>query len=208
MSSISSDQFPGGNVELDLWGGYEHEFGDDLSISFEGYAYLYPGANYSKGNCGPTRACAAQAFNTFQGRVGAAWRWLSTSFNYTFTNYFGDSTQTGFQSPTKGTWYWEVGADYPLPIDESWHLAGHIGYTRYSAQFAYPIGAVAQDPSYWDWRLGATKSMNNSLGALRLGAFYTQASNRGFYGDTHSLTGSATRDLGRGAFIVEIGQTF
>jgi len=208
VSNISRNQFPGGNVEVDLWAGYEHELGDDFTVSVEGYGYLYPGANYSHGSCVPTGSCASQSFNTFQGRVGAGWRWLSTRFSYSFTNYFGDSPQTGFRSDTKGTWYWEADADYPLPVDESWHVAGHLGYTRYSAQYAYPDPAVVQNPNYWDWRVGATKSFRNALGALRLGAFYSEASNRPFYGDVPSLTGSGTRDLGRAAFVVEIRQTF
>jgi uncharacterized protein (TIGR02001 family) len=207
LSNINRNQFPG-DVEIDLWAGYERELGDDFAVSIEGYGYLYPGANYSHGSCAPSGACASQSFNTFQGRVGASWRWLSTKIGYAFTNYFGDSPQTGFQSDTKGTWYWEAEADYPLPVDESWHVAGHLGYTRYSAQYAYPNPAVVQDPSYWDWRVGATKSFRNALGSLRIGAFYSEASNRAFYGDVPSLTGSGTRDLGGAAFVVEIRQTF
>jgi uncharacterized protein (TIGR02001 family) len=208
VSNISRNQFPGGNVEVDLWAGYERDLGDDVTVSVEGYGYLYPGANYSHGSCAPAGACTSQSFNTFQGRVGAGWRWLSTRVNYTFTNYFGDSPQTGFQSSTKGTWYWEADADYPLPVDESWHVMGHLGYTRYSAQFAYPNPAVVQDPSYWDWRVGATKSFRDTLGDLRIGAFYSEAGNRAFYGDVPSLTGSGTTSLGRAAFVVEIRQNF
>jgi uncharacterized protein (TIGR02001 family) len=208
VSNVSRNQFPGGNVEVDVWAGYEHELGDDFTVSFEGYGYLYPGANYSHGTCTPTGACASQSFDTFQGRVGAGWRWLSTKFSYSFTNYFGDSPRTGFQSDTKGTWYWQADADYPLPADESWRFAGHVGYTRYSAQYANPDPAGAQDPSYWDWRVGATKSFRNEMGALQIGAFYSEASNHAFYGDVPSLTGGGTRDLGRAAFVVEIRQTF
>lgn len=208
VSNVSRNQYPGGGVEFDLWAGYEHELGNDVTLAFEGYASLYPGANHDKGDCSPAPKCGSQSFNTLQGRVGAGWKWLSTKIGYSFTNYYGDSAQTGFQSNTRGTWYWQGNADYPLPADKTWHLVGHVGRTRYSAQYAYPSPSGSQNPDYWDWRVGATKSLVDSSGAFRIGAFYSQAGNRSFYDHTESLLNSGTRDLGRSAFIVEISRTF
>ena len=75
---------------------------------------------------------------------------------------------------------------------------------RNSRTRAHPV----QNPDYWDWRFGATKSFADSSGAFRIGAFYSQAGNRSFYDNTQSLLNGATRDLGRPAFIVEISRTF
>lgn len=208
VSNVSNNQYPGGTVELELWAGYERELTDDVAIGIEGIYYAYPGANFSKGNCNPAPSCPAQSFNTFQGRIVARWRWLSTRFGYAFTDYFGGSPQTGFQSSTRGTWYWEVNAAYPLPFDESWELLGHLGYTHYSAQLASPNPAAAQNPNYWDWRLGVTKSFKEPFRGWRLGAYYTQASNRAVYDNTRSLVNDTTRDLGRPTFILGIDKTF
>ena len=207
-SNVSRNQFPGGSVEVDLWGGYEHEFAEDKSLALEGVYFSYPGANYSKGNCTPLPQCPSQTFNTFEGRLVARWDWFSTRFGYAFTDYFGASPQTGYQSSTRGTWYWEAEAQYPVLLDESLELIAHVGYSRYSASFSFPNRNAPQNPNYWDWQVGVTKRFSDVPQGWRLGLYYTQASNRAFYDNTRSLVNGGTRDLGAPAVIVEIAWTF
>lgn len=207
-SNVSRNQFPGGNAEIEAWTGYEREVADDASVAAEAAYYAYPGANFSKGNCAPLPQCPAQTFDTLLGALVARWHGVSTRFGYAFTDYFGDSQQTGYRSGTRGTWYWEAEAQYPLPIDDRWQLLAHAGYTRYSAPFAVPKPGGATDPSYWDWRLGAARRFGDGPGGWRLGAYYTQASNRAFYDQTRSLTGDGTKNLGAPSFIVEVEWRF
>lgn len=207
-SNVSRNQFPGGGAEFELWAGYEREFAEDKALALEGVYFAYPGANYSKGNCAPLTQCPSQTFNTFEGRLVARWDWLTSRFGYSFTDYFGASPQTGYQSSTRGTWYWEADARYALPADESWELIAHVGYTRYSAQFAVLGPRVAQNPNYWDWQLGVTKRFSDAPKGWRLDLFYTQASNRAFYDQTRSLVNDSTRNLGAPTVVVEVDWSF
>ena len=206
-SNVSRNQFPGGGVEFELWTGYEHEFADNKALALEAVYFAYPGANNSKGNCAAP-ACPSQTFNTFEGRLAARSDWFSTRFSYAFTDYFGASPQTGYQSSTRGTWYWEANAQYPLPSDQTWNLVAHAGYTRYRAQFVQPTPNDATNPNYWDWQVGVTKRFSDALRGWRLGAYYTQASNRDFYDQTRSLVNDSTRNLGGATVIVEIDWAF
>ena len=207
-SNVSRNQFPGGGAEFELWAGYEHEFTDEKALALEGVYFSYPGANYSKGNCAPLAQCPSQTFNTVEGRLVARWNWFSTRFGYAFTDYFGASPQTGYQSSTRGTWYWEANAQYSLPFDQSWDLIARVGYTRYSSQFVPIDASVAANPNYWDWQLGVTKRFGDSPQGWRLSAYYTQASNRAFYDQTRSLVNDSTRNLGGATAIVEVGWAF
>jgi uncharacterized protein (TIGR02001 family) len=205
-SNVSRKTYPGGAVELELWSGYEHELTAESTVTVEGIYYAYPGANFRNGNCA-ARSCASQSFDTFQARVGATWRWLNTRFGYTLSDYFGDSARTGFTGSTRGTWYWEANADYPLPRAPTWHLLAHVGRTHYTARFAFPDPRVTEDPDYWDLRIGVTKYLSDSLKGWRAGLYYTQASNRSFH-ETASLTSAETRDLGRPSLILALDWTF
>ncbi len=207
VSNVSSKIYPGGSYELELWSGYEHELDKDVAVNVEGIYYAFPGANFSKANCAQPLGCPNQSFDTFQGRLGARWRWLSTRIAYTLTDYFGDSARTGFRRSTRGTWYWDARADYPLPNAPSWHLIAHLGYTRYPTQFAFPNPQANENPNYWDWRLGITKVLGASSKGLRAGLYYTQASNRSFH-ETQSLTTGESRDLGRPALILALDWIF
>ncbi len=207
VSNVSRNEYPGGSVETQLWLGYEYEFAADAALSAEATYFAYPGANFGKGVCAPAPACPDQSFNTAEGRLAARWRWLSARFAYAFSDYFGAAPTTGYQASTRGTWYAELNGTYPLPGHETWELGAHVGRTRYSARYAYPDPAVAQDPSYWDWRLSLTKTFNDSWGAWRVGAYYTQASNASFYDNTRSLTNGETFNLGRPTVLVGVART-
>lgn len=200
LSNVSRRQFPGGRIEIESWAGYEHEIGRDASLALEGVYYAYPGANYSKGSACAS-GCPSQSFNTFQGRVVGRWHWLTTRFAYTFGDYFGDSSKSGFTSSTRGTWYWDLNAEYPLPQDSSWKLVGHAGYTRYTARLDTGVGRSTSNPNYADWRLGVAKEFGRDSG-WRIGAYYTQAGNDAQFKDTRSLTGDSVRNIGGAAFIL------
>lgn len=207
-SNVSNNLYPGSNLELDLWAGYEHELGRDFTLAAEGYYYLFPGANYNKGICPGFAVCPDQRFNTFVGRVEAGWRWLKARVGYSFGDYFGDSTRTGFDRNTRGTTYWELNAEYPLAAEKEWNLAAHLGYSHYRARFRATPTAAPENPSYWDWRLGVAKTFPDRYYGLRIGAWYTQASNRDYYDATPSLANGTTYDLGRPMVWLSIEKPF
>lgn len=207
VSTVSTHSYPGGAIEAELYTGYEREVSEAWSLSGEGVLYLYPGANYSKARCDLFPGCPSQRFDTAQLRVRSAWDWLSTRFGYTLSDYFGDSARTGFSGSTRGTWYWEWGARRVAAFAPEWTFEGHLGYTHYPVRFNDPILGPT-DPSYWDWRVSASRALHGFAEGWRIGIAYTQASNRRLYDGERSLVGSETTDLGRPTLLVGLQYVF
>lgn len=204
-SNISNTLYPGGSVETELYLGYDRKFNNDYTLRLEGIYYLYPGANNSKGVCYPVAACASQSFNTFIGRISVGRDWLTARVGYSFTNYFGDAAATGFPGGTRGTTYWELNANYPLPFAKDWKAVGHLGYTWYPSKFVLPYPPFSQNGNYLDWQLGITKELSGWAKNWKVGIAYAQANNVGGF---DPYVNYQTTRLGRAAAILSIEHHF
>jgi uncharacterized protein (TIGR02001 family) len=121
--------FPGGNIEMDFYGGYKKSFGDigtDIGFIY----YYYPGTN--------------PKIDNREIYVGASWKWLSAKVFYSLGDYFDVRNPTSGDS-TKGTTYLDLSANYDLGGGIG--LVAHFGHTKVK-NFS--------DASYSDWKLGAT----------------------------------------------------
>ena len=202
-SNVSANQFAGGSMEWDFYGGYNYKINDDFTIGAGLYYYYYPGANNDQAAAGG----ASQTYNTFEGNLLASWKFITFKFNYAFTDYFGASKSTGFTDNTSGTYYLQLDAAYPLPSVEGLSLIGHVGYTHYSAGLAAPNANGETDPSYWDLKLGASYTWKDGW---TVGAYYVGTNNTDFYKNTQSLaqTFPNTKNLGGSSGYITIGRTF
>lgn len=135
-SNVSGNSYPGGNLELDYYAGYNGKIGEDLGYTVGGYSYWYPGANYNQSAC-PSAAFSApcslpsQSLNTFELNAGVTWKWVSYKLSVSAGDYFGANTSTGYSKRTRGTMYHDITATWPLADDLS--LVGHIGRTDVKA---------------------------------------------------------------------------
>jgi uncharacterized protein (TIGR02001 family) len=199
LSNVSGNQYAGGSLEWDYYGGYNGKISDDLSWTVGGYGYYYPGANWSK-YAGST---TDQSFNTFEGNVGGTWKWISVKYSRAFTDYFGANDKTGFEGSTKGTCYLEVNATYAVMDDLS--LTAHYGITRFSKKFQSPVNGE-DDASYNDLKLGVTKTFKDGWA---VGAALVKGSNSTVYGQAISFNDSAqTEDIVKTRLILSLGRTF
>jgi uncharacterized protein (TIGR02001 family) len=198
-SNVSGNQFPGGSLEWDLYGGYNYKINDDITVGAGVLYYYYPGANYSKAAVPVTD----QTLNTFEGNLTASWKWLSFKFSYSFTDYFGANAKTGFKDDTKGTYYPEINAAYPLM--DNLTLVGHLGYTNFSEKLAAPNAFGKDDPSYLDWKLGLSYVWKDGW---TIGAYYVDTNNKDYYKRTASLANSDIKDLARASGYITVGRTF
>jgi len=207
-SNVSQREYPGAALEVDVWLGYEHELAERRSLGVEIIGYLYPGANVSKGNqCGTP--CPNQSFNTSLVRAFLNVGGMMLRAGYSLTDYFGESTRTGFDGSTRGTWYLEVNLDQPVPWVERWHALAHAGYTLYPAKFVGTTTPQAPErPDYWDFRLGVARDFDARIGKARVGLFYAFTTNPSFFRDTRSATSSETRDLARPTVFLEAALSF
>lgn len=204
-SNVSGNQFAGGSLETDWYGGYNYKLGEDTTLGAGLIYYWYPGANVNKGAACALTPCADQSYNTLEGNLSAAWKFLSFKWSYAFTDYFGGNANTGFKGDTSGTMYFDLSANVPIKVLGGLNIIAHVGYSLYSEEFAVPVNGET-DPSYWDWKLGVNKTWESGW---NLGLFYVQGSNN-FWENTQSLstTSPDTKDLNKGIVYLQFGRTF
>jgi uncharacterized protein (TIGR02001 family) len=205
LSNVSGNQYPGGSLEWDFYGGYNHKINDDFTVGAGLYYYYYPGANFDKAVPPVFVPGVSQTFNTFEGNVSAAWKFVSFKFSYAFSSYFGATTTTGFTDSTSGTYYPELNVSYPLSSIEGLSLIGHVGYTHYSAKLSAPNVNGETNPSYTDWKLGASYTWKDGW---TVGAYYVGTTNTDYYKNTQSAANSDVKDLGGTGGYITVGRTF
>ena len=201
-SSVSGNQYSGGSLELDYYGGYNGKITDDINWTAGLYGYYYPGANFNKSS-GPAATTADQKFNNLEWNVGVSYKWLSAKYSQSFTDYFGANAKTGYTSDTKSSSYIDLSANIPLMDDLS--LGLHVGHTDIKAKLAAPLASGADNPDYTDYKIGLTKTFKDGW---NVGIAYAKSNNSSYYDKTSSLANAETADLGDGRFILSAGRSF
>lgn len=196
-SNVSAKQFAGGTLELDFYGGYNFKLGEDITLGVGGIYYYYPGADTEEAGL------PSEKYDTGEVYLSAAWKFLSFKYSYALTDYFAGNANTGFEDDTDGTMYFDLTATVPMEALWGLSLVAHVGYTLYSEDFAVAVNGET-DPSYYDWKIGVTKTWE---GGWNAGLFYVGATND-FWEDTVSLTSSDTRDLNKDTIILQVGRAF
>jgi uncharacterized protein (TIGR02001 family) len=203
-SSVNSGAgFPGGSIEMDLYGGWKKTWGDwglDLGLIH----YMYPGTDATAANFLPNPRTA----ETHTGRVsntevyiGGSWKWISLKYYHATSDYFS-------LPGTKGSNYLDLTATYDL--GGGWGIVGHVGAFRLKN---WHVNTDATKGSYTDWKLGVTKDINGWV----LGAAYIDSSakgscdpaNTGFYCFGNSAAGATKfKDASSGTVVFSVSKTF
>jgi uncharacterized protein (TIGR02001 family) len=187
--------FPGGNLEMDFYGGYKAAFGD-LGVDIGAIYYYYPGTNSGVGipfspTNNRTGAVASGRVDNKELYIGGSWKWLSLKYYHAIDDYFSTPG-------TKNTGYWDLSANYDL--GSGWGVLGHVGRLKFKNM---------NNANYTDWKLGVTKDIagwvfgasyvdTNAKGDCGSGQFYC-------FGNTNN---TATKDAGKGALLLSVGKTF
>ena len=209
-SNINSGAgYPGGNVEMDLYGGWKYDLAEDLGLDTGVINYFYPGSN---GSIAGVSAPNPESYSVKPGMVynleyyiGGAWKTVSLKQFFALTDYFNVQGLNG--TNTAGSGYTDLRATYDLGNFDNalsgWGLLGHAGYF-YMKNFS--------QANYADWELGVTKDFGTGwLGKVS----YIQADtgnsncgqNAGFYCFTKPGT-STTENAGHGTYMVTITKAF
>ena len=204
----------GGNLELDLYGGWKAALNDDWGFDTGLYNYFYPGSNNANN---PTYVAGPNAtgYSVKPGMVynleyylGANWKTVSLKQYFALTDYFNVQGFNG--SSTAGSGYTDLKATYDLseidPMLGGFGLLGHVGYF-YMKNYS--------QANYADWELGVTKDFGSGWNAK---VSYIQASTNGncgsgqFYCFTkngqYGSAGASTQNAGHATAMVTIGRTF
>ena len=188
--------FPGGNIEMDFYGGYKKAFGDlGLDVGF--IYYYYPGTK--AGVTTPFSPVNNKTGEVHSGKVdnkeiyiGGSWKWLSLKFYDSIDDYFSTPG-------TKNTYYVDFSGNYDL--GNNWGVNGHFGHLKFKGM---------SNADYTDWKIGVTKDINGWV----LGAAYLDTNAKGncstpaeFYcfGNT---SGTESKDAGKATLLLSISKTF
>lgn len=187
--------YPGGNLEMDFYGGYKHAFGD-FGIDVGAYYYYYPGTDSGIGRTGApvnnrTGKVATGHVDNKELYIGGSWKFLSLKYSQSVGDYFSTPD-------TKNSNYLDLSANYDL--GDGWGVNGHVGHLNFKNM---------SNANYTDWKLGATKDFSgwvvglsyvdtNASGSCSKGEFYC-FSNSG---------GTSTKDAGKGIVILSVNRTF
>jgi uncharacterized protein (TIGR02001 family) len=175
--------YPGGNIEMDFYGGFKKAFGDfGTDIGFIYYAY--PGTDPKVDN--------KEIY------VGATWKFLAAKLFYAIDDYF--SVKGANNESTKGTTYLDLAANWDL--GNGWGVNAHYGHTNFKhvSQGSYSDYKLGGTKELAGWTLGAALVGTNAKGNCSSGEFYCFSN-----GNPAALK---TRDAGRTTVVLSVGKTF
>jgi uncharacterized protein (TIGR02001 family) len=192
--------FPGGNIEMDFYGGWKKSFGDfgaDVGLLY----YYYPGSEAAGTNSvgrlanpNSTKTTSGTVHNT-EVYVAGSWKFLTLKYSRALTDYF-------LVPDTKGSHYLDLTATHDL--GNGWSVNGHVGR----------LGVRNfSDANYTDYKLGVTKD----LGGWLLGASYVSTNARdncaGSGNQPYCFTkvtgaGTKTYEGGKNAVVLSASRAF
>lgn len=203
----------GGNIEMDLYGGWKHAFNEDWGLDTGLMNYFYPGSNNGN-NPGAYLTPSSTSYNVKNGMVynleyylGANWKTVSLKQFFALTDYFNVQGMNG--ASTAGSGYTDLRGTYDLsdvhPALGGFGLLGHVGY--------FYMNKYSQ-ANYADWELGVTKDFGEGWNAK---VSYIQASTQGncgtgqfycFSKSGFSTSTASTENAGHATYMVTVGRTF
>ena len=216
----TSSALGGGNIEMDLYGGWKYAFNEDWGLDTGVINYFYPGSRAGSVDSSfettgySTYGVKGGNVYNLEYYIGANWKTVSLKQYVALTDYF--NVKGVNNSSTSGSGYTDLSATYDLgEMSNSlagWGLIGHVGYF-YMANYS--------QANYADWKLGISKDIGAGWTAT---ASYIQAATNGNcapgsvqfycqskYGTFDGTDGSpigASQNGGHATAVVTIGRTF
>jgi len=187
--------FPGGNIEMDFYGGWKKSWGD-WGFDIGAIYYYYPGTESGPTKLGSPfnnrsgKVADGKVYN-FEGYIAGSWKFVTLKYSRAFSDYF--------QAPnTDGSGYLDLSANYDL--GSGWGINGHLGHLNFKNM---------NKGDYTDWKIGVTKDFSgwvvgasyidtNAHGSCRKSEFYC------FPNDS----GSKTKNAGKATAVLSVTKTF
>ena len=216
----SSSALGGGNIEMDLYGGWKYAFTEDVGLDTGLMNYFYPGSKTTQTEFVPGAAAtygnkSGMVYN-LEYYIGANWKTVSLKQFFALTDYFNVQGVNG--ASTAGSGYTDLRATYDLgdvaPALGGFGLLGHVGY--------FYMNKYSQ-ANYADWELGVTKDFGTGWNAKvsyiqaatqgNCGAnnvqFYCQSKNGTFNSAADGGTpASSSQNGGHATYMITVGRTF
>ena len=165
--SVTSDSTfyrSGGNLEIDIYGGFKSEIGKTgLGIDIGALQYYYPGTERGR-DAGFAKANTTEVYGAL------SYGWVQAKYSHVVSkDAWGWGKSSASVNDARGTYYAELNATVPIgELIGSGPLKGLTGVAHYGKQdFS---GASNDYASYEDYKLGLQNAFDNGV---NLGAFWT-----------------------------------
>jgi len=156
----------GGNLELDIYGGYRYNFGDTgLGIDVGALQYWYPGTERGREN-GWAKANTTELYGALN------YKWAQAKISGVVSeDAWGWGKYQGYDKNARGTYYAEINLTPPIGewVGEG-ALSGVTGIVHVARQ---EFSESDMNASYTDYKLGLQKAFD---GGVNLGAYWTGTS--------------------------------
>jgi uncharacterized protein (TIGR02001 family) len=156
----------GGNLELDIYGGFKSEIGKTgLGIDIGALQYYYPGTER-----GRYEGAGYAKANTTEVYGALSYGWVQAKYSHVVSkDAWGWGKSTASVDDARGTYYAELNATVPIgELIGSGPLKGLSGIAHYGKQEF--DGSAIEYASYEDYKLGLQNAFDNGV---NLGAFWT-----------------------------------
>ena len=195
--SVTSDSTfyrSGGNLEIDIYGGFKSEIGKTgLGIDIGALQYYYPGTERGR-DTGFAKANTTEVYGAL------SYGWVQAKYSHVVSkDAWGWGKSLTGTNDARGTYYAELNATVPIgELIGSGPLKGLSGIAHYGKQEF--DGASNEYASYEDYKLGLQNAFDNGV---NLGAFWT---------DTKDASNTAWtyngRNIGKQTGTVFLQKTF
>ena len=195
--SVTSDSTfyrSGGNLEIDIYGGFKSEIGKTgLGIDLGALQYYYPGTERGR-DTGFAKANTTELYGAL------SYGWVQAKYSHVVSkDAWGWGKSLAGTNDARGTYYAELNATVPIgELIGSGPLKGLSGIAHYGKQEF--DGASNEYASYEDYKLGLQNAFDNGV---NLGAFWT---------DTKDASNTAWtyngRNIGKQTGTVFLQKTF
>jgi uncharacterized protein (TIGR02001 family) len=153
----------GGNLEIDIYGGFKSEIGKTgLGIDLGALQYYYPGQERGRDSYAK--------INTTEVYGALSYGWLQAKYSHVVSkDAWGWGKAAGVGDDARGTYYAELNATIPFgELIGGGPLKGLSGIAHYGKQEF--DGAANEYASYEDYKLGLSNAFDNGV---NIGAFWT-----------------------------------
>jgi uncharacterized protein (TIGR02001 family) len=189
----------GGNLEIDIYGGYRYNFGDTgLGIDVGALQYWYPG---SKGHIPSDTSISNPEANTTEIYAAANYKWLQFKISDVVSKAAWGFGKYGDGNGEKGrnTYYAEINANVPIgEFIGGEAMKGVTGIVHVARQEFNGINDAA---SYTDYKLGLQKAFDSGV---NVGAYWTDTT----ISDTNALWLYNGKNIGDSTGTAYIQKTF
>ncbi|NBW52985.1 MAG: hypothetical protein EBR39_03520 [Betaproteobacteria bacterium] len=155
----------GGNLEIDIYGGFKSEIGKTgLGIDLGALQYYYPGTERGRDQ-GWAKANTTEVYGAL------SYGWLQAKYSHVVSkDAWGWGKYSGQDKDAKGTYYAELNATVPIgELIGGGPLKGLSGIAHYGKQ-EFDNDTALGMPSYEDYKLGLSNAFDNGV---NIGAFWT-----------------------------------